>query len=276
LETKVRGTSLHINAKLINKVTGIPLSHALGTPFSNLVTLPSREELMVCFDPKGPNVWEESKNNIIIGWLQSPQRLLAQIVMQNIWLISRHNDIPLNRACLIFAIINRIPFCMCKHIVVKMIKIQEDSQIALHFGGLVTKILKKKLTNIPVNEPKDMPHEPFRKITVMKSNAQLHRLQAQDDLVPPAPSVASSSQAEPSDNDVLSMLPQITDRLLSMDTRMTNQFQSIDNRLISFDDRFLTIDQRMQLLEANVAQIKINVRNTLCYILPEDQRDQVP
>jgi hypothetical protein len=57
---------------------------------------------------------------------------------------------------------------------------------------------------------------------------------------------------------------------------MTDQFQSMDNRLISFDDRFMTMDQHMQLLEAVVAQIKINVPNTLQHIIPGDQRDQVP
>jgi hypothetical protein len=76
---------------------------------------------------------------------------------------------------LIYAIINKVPFYMCKHIILTMIKMHEDNQIALPFGGLVMKILKKKLTNIPTNEPMDMPDRPFRKQTVMKSNAQLNR-----------------------------------------------------------------------------------------------------
>jgi len=120
-----------------------------------------------------------------------------------------------------------------------MIEMQEDNQIALPFGGLVTKILKKKLTNIPANEPEDIPHVPFGKMTVKKSNAQLHRIQAQNDPVPPAlsdPSVASSSHVEPLDDAVLSMLTQITNRLQYMDTWMTDQFQSMNNRLISLDD----------------------------------------
>jgi hypothetical protein len=67
LETKVRGTFLHINAELISKVTSIPISHALGTPFLESMTPPSREQLMSCFDPRGAIVWEESKNSIPIG-----------------------------------------------------------------------------------------------------------------------------------------------------------------------------------------------------------------
>jgi hypothetical protein len=38
LETKVCGTSLHINAELISEVTGISISHALGTPFPESMT----------------------------------------------------------------------------------------------------------------------------------------------------------------------------------------------------------------------------------------------
>jgi len=50
----------------------------------------------------------------------------------------------------------------------------------------------------------------------------------------------------------------------------------MNDRLLSMDDRLFTMDQRLQLLEADVAQIKINVRNTLYNILPKDLRDQVP
>jgi hypothetical protein len=167
---------------------------------------------------------------------------------------------------------------MCKRIMT-MIEMQEDNQIALPFGRLVMKILKKKLTNIPANEPVNMPDGPFGKQTVMKSNAQLNWFQAQDDLDRPAPStplVASSSHVDPPHNAVLSILAQITDRLHSIDTWMTDQFQSMDNWLISFDYRFQSLDQRFQIMEAGVAHIKINEHNTLRQILPEDQQDQVP
>jgi len=163
LETKVRGTTLRINIELIGEVSGISLSHAIGSPSPDSMTPPSREELMSCFDPRGGNIWEKIMKSIPIGFLQSPQHLLARIVMQNIWPISRHSDVSLNRACMIFTIINRIPFCMCKHMIMTMIEMQEDIQIVLPYGGLIMKILKKKLTNIPANEPVHMPEGPFGK-----------------------------------------------------------------------------------------------------------------
>jgi len=58
-----------------------------------------------------------------------------------------------------------------------VIEIQEDNQVVLPFGGLVKKILKKKLTNIAANELEDMLDRPFGKMTIMKSNAQLQSFQ---------------------------------------------------------------------------------------------------
>jgi hypothetical protein len=66
LETKVRSTTLTINADVINEVTGIPLTRAISTTFPNSVTSPPRVELMACFHRSGTNEWEETKNKIPI------------------------------------------------------------------------------------------------------------------------------------------------------------------------------------------------------------------
>jgi hypothetical protein len=55
-----------------------------------------------------------------------------------------------------------------------MIELQSDNNIALPFGGLITKILKK-LPLIPPSDPAEIPEGYFRKGTVMKSNAQLQQ-----------------------------------------------------------------------------------------------------
>jgi len=44
-----------------------------------------------------------------------------------------------------------------------MFELQQDSRVSFSYGGLVTKILKSKLTSIPANELEDMPDEPFGK-----------------------------------------------------------------------------------------------------------------
>jgi hypothetical protein len=67
LDTKVRGTSLRIDADLISSITGIPVIDASSTPFPDSVAPPSMEVLMRCFNPHWVCVWEEGKNSIPIG-----------------------------------------------------------------------------------------------------------------------------------------------------------------------------------------------------------------
>jgi hypothetical protein len=98
LETKVGGTTLLINAEVISEVTGIPLVHAISTPFPDSITPPPRAEPMACFDLTEELKWEEHKNKIPINFFQSPQRLLAKIVLQNIRPISHNNYAPLDQA----------------------------------------------------------------------------------------------------------------------------------------------------------------------------------
>jgi hypothetical protein len=170
----VCGSKLRIT-KVISEVTGIPLTLGLSMPYPNSNPPPSMEELMKCFNSSGSlNGRNIYRNKIPISYLRAPTRLLARIVMQNLYPISRNSDVTLDRARLIFAIINRVPFCMCKHMLMTMIELQSDNNIALPFGGLITKILKK-LPLIPPSEPVEIPEGYFRKGTVMKSNAQLQQ-----------------------------------------------------------------------------------------------------
>jgi hypothetical protein len=151
VESKVCSTKLHITPEVISEVSGIPLTPTLSTPFPNTVTLPPRVELMECLNPNDEYEWEEHRNKIPSSYLCTPECLLARIVMQNMWSISRNSEDTLDRARLIFSIINQVPFCMCKHMVMTMIELQAKNNIALPFGGLITKILRSCPSFLPLN-----------------------------------------------------------------------------------------------------------------------------
>jgi hypothetical protein len=132
--------------------------------------------------------------------------------------------VPINKARLLYAIIKKVPFCMVKHIILTMFELQQDSQVSLPYGGLVTKILKSKLTSIPANEPEDMPDGTFGKQTVLKSNTQLQRHRDLDELIPPAHAttlVASSSRSAPASDSVVTLFTRLANQL-------TRGFQSAD------------------------------------------------
>ncbi|KAE8038058.1 hypothetical protein FH972_010604 [Carpinus fangiana] len=160
-KTKVLGHTLTINTTLISEVTGIPLTNGKAVPYLPTEQEPSKSDIMVVLNPGGGHQWDDNKSNIPIGYVRAPERLLTRIVMQNIWPISRNSHVPLDRAIFIYAIIRRVPFCLCSHFLVTMLELYEEHSIALPFGGLITKILKAKLSNIPENEQVAVPEGPF-------------------------------------------------------------------------------------------------------------------
>jgi hypothetical protein len=165
--TEVSGTQLHITSKLINEVTGIPLTSDISLPITDQ-SVPTNAQLMDCVHPGLVYRWKKNKNKIPICYLPDQNRLLALIVMQNIWPISCNSYVPLNHALLFYAIIKRISFCLCKHMVKTMIKVHQDYPdytIALPFGGLITKILEAKLPNIPPTELVVFSEKCFRKLS---------------------------------------------------------------------------------------------------------------
>jgi hypothetical protein len=209
-----------------------------------------------------------------IGWLQSPHRLLARIMMQNLWPLSHNSNLTLHRARFLYAIITRVPLCMCKHIVMTMIEMQEDNQVALPYGGLVTRIIKRFVSDIPAYELEATPEGAFGKHTVIKSNAQLQRHMDPEEQVHPAlpvqPLLLHRRPAPPSDA-VMRALDWITDRLQSMDSWWNEQFQTMDIRLT---EHFRLVDERFQVvLEAKVEHVNINVEGSVRYLAPKDQEN---
>jgi hypothetical protein len=160
--------------------------------------------------------------------------------------------VPLDRAIFIHGIIRRVHFCLCSHFLLTMLELYEEHSIALPYGGLITKILKATLPNIPTNEHVDVPEGPFGKGTVMKSNAQLQKVQAPGDHAPPIipdSQVASSSRS--SRSDVSTQLNEIIGLLRSQGRGIT------------------ALNDQLGVIEKDVRQVKAALR----HIIPEDQRD---
>jgi hypothetical protein len=63
--------------------------------------------------------------------------------------------------------------------------------------------------------------------------------------------------------------------LIHLTDQLTRGFQSADNQFQTLQTQvtegFQFMDSQLQELEAEVAQIHINVRNTLRHLMPEDQ-----
>jgi hypothetical protein len=146
---------LHISTSLFNEVVEPPTLEQLGEFFHAI--------------PQGE---ERAHTNIRIDALSPPHRLLAKIVQHNLWLTVHRRELILKRAQFLYAIVIRLPFCLCKHILNIMLESRDEHTTGLPFACLVTKIILQSELDI-FAKPKMKIHDPFGNQTLMKSNAQL-------------------------------------------------------------------------------------------------------
>ncbi len=113
-----------IDAALIGSFIRTDLVPLEGVPFPDSVDPPSIEELLEFFDPHH-RAQDRVPQSIRIGLFSSSHRLLAKIVQYNLWRIARRSELVLKRVRFLFALIRQIPFCLCKHIVLTTLEMQD-------------------------------------------------------------------------------------------------------------------------------------------------------
>jgi hypothetical protein len=119
-------------------------------------------------------------------------RFLAKIVVTNFWPQALQSALTLKKATLLYAIVMRTPFCLCKYILHTMLEVRKETNTSLSFGCLISHICLQFVTNISDSKPKSRIPDPLGKQTLMKSNVQLwHEGQGE---VPQPPPVASFFQ----------------------------------------------------------------------------------
>jgi len=188
LQSTVEWHVLQIDPQVISRILGVPMLHISASPFNEVLEPPTLEDLRKFFHvvPQG----EERATNIKIGSFSPPHHLLAPMV--------RRSDLILKMAQFLYAIIMRLPFFLCKHILNIMLEARDESTTRLPFACLITKIILQSRLDI-FGEPKLKIQDPLGNQTLMKSNAQL-RHEGQDEPPPvhvELPVGASSSLTAP-------------------------------------------------------------------------------
>jgi hypothetical protein len=123
--------------------------------------------------------WGASTCSHQISAFSPSQHLLTKIVQHNLWPTVRRSELILNRAQFFYAIVMRMPFCLCKQIFNRMLEMRDDHSIGLPFTCLVMKIILQYEIDVSV-ELKMKVQDPLGNQTLMKSNAQL-RHEGQDE-----------------------------------------------------------------------------------------------
>jgi hypothetical protein len=195
MQTVVRGQTIQIDPQFISAVIEVPVLPVSGVPFPHGAEAPSIDFLHDCFGTR-PQREEKSHSQINIGAFAPMHRFLAKVVITNLWPQARRSELTLKKATLLYAIVMRTSFCLCKHILHTMLEVRDEKNNSLSFGCFITQICLQVVTDISDSEPKSRIPDPLGIHTLMKSNAQL-RHEAQGDVPQPPPviptAVASSS-----------------------------------------------------------------------------------
>jgi hypothetical protein len=119
------------------RLIGLPLS---ANHFNEVLHPPTLAQLRDFFHSH-PQDKERAHAHIKIGAFSPLHRLLAKIVQHNLWPTFQRSELVLKRAQFLYAIVMRLPFCLCKHILNIMLESRDD-----HATGLpLLRTLSRKL-----------------------------------------------------------------------------------------------------------------------------------
>jgi hypothetical protein len=110
-------------------------------------------------------------HSIRISIFSSPNHLLAKIVQHNLWPTARQSELVYKRARFLYALIQRILFCLCMHIVFTMLEMRDEHMASIPFACLVTRICLQVVTDIYAMEPREKTKDTLGKHTMLKLNA---------------------------------------------------------------------------------------------------------
>jgi hypothetical protein len=136
----------------MSSIIDVPVLPILANPFIGVLEPPSLKQLRDFFDAHSHGD-EGAHAHIKIDCFSPMHRLLAKIVLHNLWPIAHRSELVLKRSHLLYALVMRMSFCSCKHILNIMLDIRYDHSTSLPFVCLVMKICLQSVTNISV-EPR--------------------------------------------------------------------------------------------------------------------------
>jgi hypothetical protein len=152
MQTMVRGHTILIDPKLISSVIGVPVLPVSGVPFPAGDETPNIDFLHDFFGTR-PQREDKSHSQINIGVFAPMHQFLAKVVVTNLWPLPHRSELTLKKATILYAIVMRTPFCLCKHILHTMLEVRDEKNTSLSFGCLITQICLQVVTDISYSEP---------------------------------------------------------------------------------------------------------------------------
>jgi hypothetical protein len=154
-----------VSCEVIAEVTGIPLIEEPGYPYP-AEDFPSKTDMSKLFIPLDSyNFWQDYMKVIPLGHFSHLVKLLARIVMQNVFPIDHHLDLGLARGRFIYALLTDVQIDFASIAIRLMKAMFSETLISLPYGSLISRIIAK-FVQIPDSEPTMNHLGPFCKATM--------------------------------------------------------------------------------------------------------------
>jgi hypothetical protein len=225
----IRGVEIFVTREVIAEVTGIPLIEEPGYPYPT-EDFPSKTDMTKMFIPPGSyNFWRDTMTVIPLGHLSHPVKLLARIVMQNVFPIDHHSDLGLARGRFIYALLTDVEIDFASIAIRLMKAMFSETSISLPYGSLISRIIAK-FVQIPDSEPTMKHLGPFCKATVSRSKGQMRLRGTKDFDATTDP--AATTEAGPSGGVSTSAAVSLEDVMAKLNV-MANQMSTFSSLLTS-------------------------------------------
>jgi hypothetical protein len=143
LITFVRGHKIEVTEELISSITGIPQVPDPGYPFPTL-EFPSKKDMYQVFSPAGTHrYWRDSMNVLPTDHLTQPVKLLARIMLINIYPLDHHSDLGVPRARFLFALLTDVSIDFPSFALRLMYETFDEKSTSLPFGSLISRICER-------------------------------------------------------------------------------------------------------------------------------------
>jgi hypothetical protein len=165
LSDSLKACKFVVTREVIAEVIGIPLIEEPGYPYST-EDFPSKTDMSKLFiPPDSYNFWQDYMKVIPLGRLSHLVKLLAWIVMQNVFPIYHHSDLGLARGRFIYALLTDVQIDFASIAIRLMKAMFSETSISLPYGSLISCIIAK-FVQIPDSKPSMKHLGPFCKATV--------------------------------------------------------------------------------------------------------------
>ncbi|KAG6675550.1 hypothetical protein I3842_15G108700 [Carya illinoinensis] len=239
----VRGIQIEVSPAILRNLFTLPEVESPLYPYKGMGA-PTKTAMRNLFVGLTGPKWTAKTHRLPLHNMLPQYRLLAKIVLTNLWPISRHTEISLEKAYFMYALATGVSIDFPRHVIDIIHRSHVEKELNLPFGSLITQLAM--VAKLP---------GPISALTVVKSAAVITKkrpLTTESASSPPEPSIPTSQLLEQ-----ISLLSQKMDSFTAKweasQSKLEQQLAAVRSDCVQANDRLVQLSLDVQHIMASVA-----------------------